>query len=247
MDITAQIEMEEQKEKMTALMIQQQKMETLKNLVGGISHEYNNIFAIIKGYAELLLYSVTSPDVRNVEEDLSNITRAVERGIKITNRMHVFARHEQITKRPLDIQDFFHSLDPVFQNMVRKKSSTISLKLSTENGKIHLHTDEVGLEEILYNLLRNSIDAVLENGEIAIKAYRPDPGRIRIDIRDNGCGISPEDLPKIFDPFFTTKDPQHATGLGLYIVFELAKALDAEIGIDSTPDAGTTVSLVFNI
>ena len=247
MDITAQIEMEQQKEKMTALMIQQQKMETLKNLVGGISHEYNNIFAIIKGYTELLLYSVASPDIRNVEEDLSNITYAVERGIKITNRMHVFARHEQITKRPLDLQDFFNSLDPVFQNMVRKKHSSISLKLTAENGKLHLHTDEVGLEEILYNLLRNSIDAVSENGVITINASQPDPNRIRIDITDNGAGISPEDLPNIFDPFFTTKDPQQATGLGLYIVFELTKALDAEIGVDSKPDEGTTVSLIFKL
>jgi PAS domain S-box-containing protein len=247
LDITSQIENEEQKKKMTALMIQQQKMETMKNLVAGISHEYNNIFAIIKGYAELLLYSVKSPDIRNAEEDISNITQAVERGIKITNRMHVFARHEQITKRPLDLHDFFKSLEPVFQNMVRKKNTSITLKMSAATERFILDTDEVGLEEILYNLLRNSIDAVSETGVIAINAYQPDPGHIRIDISDNGTGISKTDLPNIFDPFFTTKDPQYATGLGLYIVFELSKALDADISVESKPGNGTTVSLLFNL
>jgi len=247
MDINAQIEMEQQKDKMTALLIQQQKMDTMRNLVAGISHEYNNIFAIIKGYYELILYSMDDTENMRAKNDLENIAQAVDRGIKITNRMHIFARHEKITKKPIDLRDFFKTLDPVFGSMTRKKSPSISLKIDVDPLAGILVTDEVTIEEIIYNLIKNSVDAVDEKGAIQIKVFRPDSGHVRIDISDDGCGIPDENKPRIFDPFFTTKDPQQATGLGLYIVYQLVKMLEASIEIDSRIGRGTTVKILFNL
>jgi len=76
------------------------------------------------------------------------------------------------------------------------------------------------------------------------------PGRapeyLSVSVRDFGCGISPENLPRIFEPFFTTKafSTRRGTGLGLSMVYELAKKIDAGVAVESAVNQGSTFSLI---
>jgi len=76
-------------------------------------------------------------------------------------------------------------------------------------------------------------------GEVRIRAFSSNDGRVKIRIRDSGKGISPDNLPRIFDPFFTTKDVGKGTGLGLFITHDIILRHKGTIRVESTPEKGT--------
>jgi signal transduction histidine kinase len=94
------------------------------------------------------------------------------------------------------------------------------------------------------NILSNAIDALLEQEkqqqkQIFIKTEKTDSGKIKITIRDNGPGISPELQSKIFDPFFTTKPVNKGTGIGLAISYQIIEKHQGNIYVGSDPSYGT--------
>jgi len=103
------------------------------------------------------------------------------------------------------------------------------------------------LERVLVNLLMNSCDASPRGSAIeltmAVDPTRPD--RLRIELRDHGAGIAPENVDAVFDPYFTTKERGEGTGLGLAVVARVVRIHGAEIGLRSTPGVGTTVTLLW--
>lgn len=242
-DVTAEVEAEKQKERITQLLIKDQKMKTLKNLVSGLSHEFNNVFAIIKGYVELLSFdSEVSP---KIEDDLKVIHEATQRGIDITNRMHVFIRHDQLKQNDINLKIFFEVSRPLLLNLVHKKNPRIDFIIDLEPDALSIVADEFGLEEIFYNLIMNSLDAIDKKGEIKILSRRINDNYCSIEFSDNGKGIPEDAIDSIFDPFFTTKGPDEGTGLGLYIVYELVKSMNGDIAVDSEPGKGTTFKIMF--
>ncbi len=243
-DITDEVEAEKQRQKMTNLLIEQRKTNTLKHLVTGISHEFNNVFAIIKGYTELLSYDGIN---KKFSEDIKIISDAIRRGIKITNRMHIFARHEKMSKKPLNLVEFLKYNQPFIQNLIRKRDGDFRLSYDVEDGLPLIDADEFNLEEILHNLALNSLDAFDKSGSITIKAFRLDDDYVELDFIDDGEGIQSEYLDNIFDPFFTTKDPDKGTGLGLFIVYQLMQSMDGRAEIESYPGKGTTIKLIFPV
>ena len=104
--------------------------------------------------------------------------------------------------------------------------------------------NEGRLSQLFLNLLVNAAQAIPEDrpggGEIRVTTQPVADAKVVVEISDNGCGISPENLTRIFDPFFTTKPVGVGTGLGLYICHELADAMGAEIDVKSEVGQGTT-------
>jgi two-component system NtrC family sensor kinase len=91
-------------------------------------------------------------------------------------------------------------------------------------------------------ILVNASEAVTENGEVLIRTLNPDDEHIRIDVIDNGIGISAEDLPHVFEPFFSTKENESGIGLGLAIVHGIVQSHKGKIGVVSERGKGTTIS-----
>ena len=105
--------------------------------------------------------------------------------------------------------------------------------------------DPSQLQQVLLNLLNNAIDAITERhgcegGELSIQAGPDTNGRVKISVRDNGAGISPENLKKIFSPFFTTKPPGKGTGLGLYVCYGIIEGMGGAMEVESQRGVGTT-------
>ena len=113
--------------------------------------------------------------------------------------------------------------------------------------------------QILSNLIINAADAMDGKGTIQLRTGQlsaapanfvlspaPASGYAFIAVKDHGCGIQPEILPRIFEPFFTSKalSTRHGTGLGLYMVFEFSKSLDAGLQVESTPGKGSMFTLI---
>ena len=100
----------------------------------------------------------------------------------------------------------------------------------------------------LLNLLRNSIDFSPEGGTVVVTLARADD-RAVIEVADRGCGIAAADLPKVFDRFYRSDEARSdgGTGLGLAVVKSVVEAHHGEVGIESTPGAGTTVRMLLPI
>ena len=108
--------------------------------------------------------------------------------------------------------------------------------------------DPTQLQQVLLNLFNNAIDAIIkkhgyEGGELVVGARPLDSHQIEIYVKDNGAGISPENLKKIFTPFFTTKPVGKGTGLGLSVCYGIISRMGGEMGISSHEDIGTKVSI----
>ena len=102
--------------------------------------------------------------------------------------------------------------------------------------------DSGQMQQVIMNILTNSIQAIQDMGEIVIKT-KASMGYVEISISDNGCGIPKENINKIFDPFFTTKAPGEGTGLGLYICYGIVQRHNGCIDVKSEIGNGTTITI----
>jgi Signal transduction histidine kinase len=125
---------------------------------------------------------------------------------------------------------------------LQTKRARVPLDLSGADGAQVL-ADRNLLEALFLILLSNSLDAISNDGTIAVRCRRASPDRIEIEIADDGCGIAPADLAHIFEPFFTTKGPGRGTGLGLAIARNIVLEHRGSIRLENAPVQGT-VALV---
>ena len=114
---------------------------------------------------------------------------------------------------------------------------------------VHQDANRVGFRQfiqILINLIQNAIDAMKQSAvrSIEIKAIETET-RVELSVKDTGCGIPAENLPKVFDPFFTTKDVGEGMGMGLSVSYRLMHQMRGGIEVVSTPGAGTIFTLWF--
>ncbi|MCK4535160.1 MAG: GHKL domain-containing protein, partial [Syntrophobacterales bacterium] len=107
-----------------------------------------------------------------------------------------------------------------------------------------LNVDPAMLEQAFLNISLNAIDAMEEDGKLSISARKTN-NRVLIEVRDNGCGISSEDMPHIFNPFFTKK--KYGTGLGLTQIKKIIDLHQGTIIISSKEGKGTSVAMTFSI
>jgi len=107
---------------------------------------------------------------------------------------------------------------------------------------LHVSCNEGQLHQAFLNILLNSVQAIEGSGIIDLTTIAT-PKKVRIVIRDNGKGISPENLNKITDPFFTTKEPGQGTGLGLSIVQTIIHEHKGKVDFESVEGEGTSVTI----
>ncbi|MGR3309584.1 MAG: sensor histidine kinase, partial [Candidatus Brocadiales bacterium] len=104
----------------------------------------------------------------------------------------------------------------------------------------NIFVDGNQLQQVIFNLMKNAIDAMPHGGEIFItNNHQPDSGRVEIAFQDTGVGISKENLKNIFKPFFTMKDPGKGTGLGLTICLDIIKNHGGTITAESIVGKGS--------
>ncbi len=241
LDITAQVEATRQRKKLTDLLIKDQKMNTLRNLVRGIAHEFNNVFAIIKGYAELL--QVSLKDQVQASEDVGTILGTIKRGMDITNRMHIFIKQENIEIKAIPVKAFFESSLASLDSILNRSGKKIQLHVELEVNNEKVLADEFSLEHVIQNLFNNSIDAIETEGDIFLRVSILEKNHLQIQVEDSGRGIPSDNVRFVFDPFYTTKEGKQGAGLGLYICHEMMDRMAGEISLESNFGKYTKVTL----
>lgn len=221
-------------------MLQSEKMTALGQLVSGVAHEINNPLATIIGSAELFHGHQLSPQG---EALVRRIRREAERASRIVRNLLTFSRHH---KPEVDWNDLNGVIaDVVEMRGYNCKVKNIVLKTDLEPGLPLVRIDPHQIHQVLLNLVGNAEQAIEETGKpgtVIIRAFR-EGKRVRIEVADDGPGISEENLAKLFNPFFTTKPVGKGTGLGLSICYGIIQEHGGTIRAQTIPGGGACFTI----
>jgi signal transduction histidine kinase len=230
--------------------IRTEKMASIGLLAAGMAHEIGTPLASIMGYAELIagepLDNCTMQDyARRISTDCGRIDRIV-RGLLD------YSRPRNSGVEPCDIRNLVSTTVEMLRHQGALKG--VSLTIGCDEQLTDACVDPHQLQQVLINLILNSRDAVATDGKILVRmkmsAAGSDSGQsggLRIEVLDNGSGISEEHLGHIFDPFFTTKPPGKGTGLGLAISARIIEGFGGKIRVQSKPGSGTCFSILLPV
>ncbi len=219
-------------------VLQNQRLEALGQLTGGVAHDFNNLLMVVSNYTHLL--RARRPDLAGTQE-IAGIERAVGTGAKLTRQLLAFARRQPVRPETVDL----HARLPEIAGLLKASlGSRIQLTCEVAPGTAGVFVDPAEFELALINLAVNARDAMPEGGTLRVSARDDGDGMVRVEVADSGKGIPPELLAKVFEPFFTTKPVGHGTGLGLSQVYGLAQEAGGRALIESVEGQGTTVALL---
>jgi PAS domain S-box-containing protein len=218
-------------EQLEKQLLQADKLATIGQLASGVAHEINNPLGNISLYAQMLLKKTEDEDTRN---KLNIIEDEANRAAYIVKGLLEFARQSESKFDPIDINKEIDKVIDILSPQLQGINVTTLL-----NSLPIIKGDTGQIEQVFMNILNNSIQAITEDGEIQVETSVKED-HIEISIKDNGCGIPKENLPKIFDPFFTTKEPGEGTGLGLSVSYGIIKRYNGSMEVKSEDGKGTT-------
>jgi signal transduction histidine kinase len=215
-------------------LTEQQRMASLGQLAGRMAHELGSPLNAMTGHIELLLAEETQlpPDM---SKRLRMIGGQVERLSGIIQNTLQQLRAPAPRFASVDLNALVQGIVSLVTPSVSARR--IAIRTSLAPALPRVSGDPAQLEQVLMNLVNNSLDAMPDGGSLDLLTAASD-GSVCLQVRDSGRGVPPEDLPRIFDPFFTTKGPGKGTGLGLAICREIVKAHSGTIDVQSEPGKG---------
>ena len=253
-------------ERLQAQIVQSEKMASLGQLAAGIAHELNNPSGFIYGNMQMLSECVLglerllsfyegvrlAPDegaaLRALKDELDyehtisdlhsiiiDCREGAERIRDVVQNLRTFSRLDEAEFKKVDIHDALEST----LRLLSRFFSSGAITLRREYGRLPPVDCYAGqLNQVWMNLLANAAHAVKCGGVVAVSTEsRGDSVIVRV--RDTGCGIAPENLPRIFDPFFTTKPVGEGTGLGLSVTYGIIERHGGTIEVESRLGEGT--------
>ncbi len=236
---------------------QAQKMEAVGRLTGGVAHDFNNLLHVILGSLELGLLDVDSDS--GVSGDLRNAKTAAEKASSLVKQLLVFSRHQAHNPEWLNLGDTILKTIAMLHRLV---GDHIQVRFEPSSNLKLVMVDKGMLDQVLVNLVLNSRDALgRAGGSIVVRVdlvRLEDEGLLechgvgageycRIEVSDDGCGMSRQDAERAFEPFYTTKTEGKGSGLGLATVYGIAKRHGGFVTLESKPKCGTSVSVYFPI
>ncbi len=242
-DITALKSAEVEKRNLQYQLQQARKMEAIGTFAGGIAHDFNNILGSIVLNTELA-YNETRGNERS-EYALQQVIKSSEYAKDLVRRILSFARKSDIKPKPLRIVEVVSDTAKLLKAML---PSTIVITEEIKCKDVVMMGDEAQIQQLIINLCKNSAQAMGMNGGglLNISIGMVDSG-IKLSVRDDGPGISPDIVNRIFDPFFTTKPVGVGTGLGLSMVQRIVQDHKGEIDVETRIDTGTTFHIYFPV
>jgi len=252
-DITG--DREEATRQSEALMRNSERMEVVGQLAGGMGHEMNNLLSGIGGSLELLQRRIQDGRLERIDAYLEVARDSVMRAMELTHRLLAFSRHQPLAPKPLDLNRQLRSSEPL---LLQALGAEMRLHWQLDVAPWAVCLDVTQLENALVNLCANAREACLERGNVTVRSVNerltasfPDenglpPGDyVALHVEDDGHGISAQDIAKAFEPFFTTKRIGRGSGLGLSMVYGFVGQSGGYVWIESNPNQGTRVSMLF--
>lgn len=212
-------------------------------MASGIAHEINQPLTAIVSYAQACLnfIQVEKPDLVQLSETLRKTLQQALRAGQIIHHMRDFVKSKAIHRSTIDVNNLIHISISLCASDLKHNGIIPRLKLANNLPAVAI--DSVQIEQVLLNLIRNSIDALKSLPpetlrQLDIQTYLNSDNDIEFRVRDNGPGIAEIDQEKILTPFFTTKPD--GMGMGLSICNSIVRAHQGIMSFNSKPGKGTT-------
>jgi len=229
------------------------KMEAVGRLARGVAHDFNNVLAAIIGCSDLLSLRLKPDDPSRRESE--EIGKAAVRGAALTRQLLTFSRSQMPDAKLLDLNEAVLQLESLLHRLVGERVS-VTVRVTRTPTRARIEPGQ--LEQMLLNLVVNARDATPDGGtiDVLVEPVRLDERSVlqysgiadgafaRIAVTDTGVGIDPEMEPHIFEPLFTTKGPSKGRGLGLSIVYRIAKEAGGTVSFTTGPMHGTTFEVL---
>jgi nitrogen-specific signal transduction histidine kinase len=234
---------------------QAQKMESMGTMVGGISHDFNNILNNILGFVyQLRKYS---HDPAKVARYTDTIEKSATRGAELATQLLSFVRQKKRDDEHVSVNALLEEIAALVTETFPKN---VQVEKQSDGRAVTVMGNHGELYQAMLNLCLNSRDAMPDGGRLGITMTElPMPERIsnavmsstlspgqrcvRVDVSDTGSGIARGILDKVFDPFFTTKERGRGTGLGLAVVYNIVANHRGTIALDTEEGRGSTFSI----
>jgi PAS domain S-box-containing protein len=243
-----------EKKKLEAKILHAQRIDSIGNLAGGISHDFNNILTSILGSTAIMKRKMKKSEQWYRFADI--IETAAKRGAALTRQLLTFARKGSIQFKPVVINDIVNETLHLFERSIDK---TITVHRNLNEEMCLINGDDGQIQQAILNLLINARDAMPNGGSITIATERIDIDTkltnaigeqrsgefVAISILDEGIGMDRTIQQRIFEPFFTTKDQGKGTGLGLSVVYGVVNSHNGFITVQSEPHKGSEFTLCF--
>jgi signal transduction histidine kinase/ActR/RegA family two-component response regulator len=229
-----------QREQVEEELLRARKLESLGVLAGGIAHDFNNFLTVVQGNIEMAKLRL-GPD-EPVQAILDQTAKACQRATFLSSQLLTFAKGGAPVRRVVSVAELVRNA----VELARAGAQT-SIAVNIAEDLRFAEVDPGQIEQVLHNLLLNARQAMPEGGIIevhaanAVRNAAAAEALVRISIRDFGCGIPANVLPRIFDPYFTTKPGGH--GLGLATAYAIVRKHGGTLSVESEPGVGTTFTI----
>ncbi|WNF36170.1 ATP-binding protein [Bacillaceae bacterium IKA-2] len=219
-------------------IIKTQKLRVVSELAASVSHEVRNPLTVTRGFIQLL-YDFNIDKQKRVEF-LNLSLQELDRAQAIISEYLMFAKPpEKINFTLLNLKDELSYIIQVMTPLAEIEKITL---IDEGIEELFISGDKIKLRQCLINIMKNSIEATVNGGEIAIFTHSNED-KVTISIKDSGVGMSAKQLTKLGSPYFSTKEK--GTGLGTTVIFTVVKAMDGRVKVESEEGKGTTFTLIF--
>lgn len=221
---------------------QMEKLAALGQLAAGVAHEINNPLAGMRNAFELIKSSI--PPEHAHYELLEMIDREIERISAIIHQMYQLYRRSPQRASAFSLSQILGEVVYLLEGAATKRGVKLQFETGVDPVAVNLAEGEV--KQVLYNLLRNAIQASPAGASVELSIDESGSNGI-VEVADRGPGIPDEIAPHIFDPFFTTKhgETESGMGLGLSVSRSLIEAMGGRIEVSKRSGGGTVFSAVF--
>ncbi|HVS14167.1 MAG TPA: ATP-binding protein [Thermoanaerobaculia bacterium] len=215
-----------------------QRAEVEGLLTQGLVHDVRNLLTAVRAAAGFLELQPADPE--EVASYAGQIDRVADRANKLLTRALAHAQRQQREEEDVAVDDLITSIAPVLRKVLGDKR----LRLQTGAPGGVVRGDCIELEQVLVNLLANARDAIESEGEVTLRTLVV-PGTeaggpvLRLEVEDDGCGMTEEVRERAFEPLFTSKRSCGGTGLGLFNVALITRSMRGTVALESESGRGT--------
>jgi signal transduction histidine kinase/HAMP domain-containing protein len=223
------------KKELESNIISSEKLAAVGQLAAGIAHEVNNPLGGILNCLYNFRHKKLTDDRK--AEYIVFMEDGIKRVQNIVRQLLDFAQQHAPELKLTDVNAMIEGLIPLFGHLVKGRDVTLTTNLA--QGLPPIMADKHQIEQIVVNLILNALQAVSGGGTISVRTS-VEGGWFCVEVADDGCGISKENLGRVFDPFFTTKGVGKGTGLGLSVSRGIIERHKGRIEVDSQAGKGST-------
>jgi PAS domain S-box-containing protein len=228
-----------ERKRLEAELMQSERLAIMGEMAAGIAHEINNPLGIILANTEELIHETDGRGT--VRENLQTIERNAIRAGKFIDDLLTFTRPNPPAKVRIDLIALIEESLSFCKQQLRQKGIQVERQFPGET--VFFEGDDNQIQQLMVNLILNSIQAISEKGFIRIRVGKErDNGteKVHLEVSDTGMGIQEKDLSRIFDPFYTARKNK-GFGLGLSISKRIIEKHNGAIRVESTVGQGTTI------